>query len=66
MSEAGKAYVGRNAQAAEVGEAVTGYSKVILWLDGESCFTAGDDTGRVLEAKCPWGTQAMANAQGSW
>lgn len=27
----------------------------------QACF-AGDDTGRVLEADCPWATQAMADA----
>jgi len=38
------------------------YSKVILWYDDENAFTAGDDTGRTLEADCPWATQAMADA----
>lgn len=38
------------------------YSKVVLWYDDEHAFQAGDDTGRVLEADCPWATQAMANA----
>ena len=28
----------------------------------EQAYFAGDDTGRVLEADCPWATQAMADA----
>lgn len=39
-------------------EAVTG---VRLWYDDEACYFAGDETGRVLEADCPWATQAMAD-----
>lgn len=37
------------------------YSKVILWLDDENSFTAGDDTGRTLEADLSWATQAIAD-----
>lgn len=38
------------------------YSRVTLWYDDEHAYTAGDDTGRTLEADCPWATQAMASA----
>lgn len=34
-------------------------SRVTLRVDGETTYTAGDDTGRTLEKSCPWGTQAM-------
>ena len=33
-----------------------------LWYDDEDYYFAGDETGRVLEADCPWATQAMANS----
>lgn len=31
-------------------------------VEVENAYMAGDDTGRVLEADCPWATQAMADA----
>lgn len=31
-------------------------------VEVENAYFAGDDTGRVLEADCPWATQAMADA----
>ena len=37
------------------------YSRVTVWWDDEHAYTAGDDTGRVLEIDCPWATQAMAD-----
>ena len=37
-------------------------SRVTLMLDKETAYTAGDDTGRTLEASCPWATQDMADA----
>lgn len=41
--------------------ALDAYSKVIIWWDDEHAYTAGTDTGRVLEVDCPWATQAMAD-----
>lgn len=38
------------------------FSRVTLWADDNHCYTAGDDTGRTMEADCPWATQAMADA----
>lgn len=38
------------------------YSRVTVWWDDEHAYTAGDDTGRVLEIDCPWATQTMADA----
>lgn len=35
-------------------------SRVTLLLD-EASYTAGDNTGRAIEATCPWATQAMTN-----
>ena len=31
-------------------------------VEVENAYSAGDDSGRVLELDCPWGTQAMADA----
>ena len=55
-----KVYVGKDVASFENAPAFTPYSKVILWYDDENAFTAGDDTGRTMEADCPWATQAMA------
>ncbi|MDE7054392.1 MAG: tail fiber domain-containing protein, partial [Oscillospiraceae bacterium] len=35
-------------------------SRVNLFVDSERMYTAGDDTGRILEKTCPWASQAMA------
>lgn len=37
-------------------------SRVILHVDDDVSFTAGDDTGKTIEADCPSATQAMADA----
>ena len=49
------------AAALEYGPALLPYSGVRLWYEDENAFFAGDETGRVLEADCPWATQAMAD-----
>ena len=36
-------------------------SKVVVMVDSENAYVAGDDTGRTVEVTCPYGTQAMAN-----
>ena len=36
-------------------------SKVVVMLDDETAYTAGDDTGREIRVPCPYGTQEMAN-----
>ena len=36
-------------------------SKVVLLVDDENYYEAGNDTGRTLELTCPYGTQEMAN-----
>lgn len=45
---------------AEVSPTHAQYTKVILNIDEEHSFEAGDESGRTLELICPWGTQAMA------
>lgn len=37
------------------------YSKVIINVNDDLFYEAGDNTGRTLTLSCPWGTQAMAN-----
>lgn len=56
-----KTYIGRNAKNLQNAQPLSPFSMVRLWADGEHCYEAGDDSGRVLEAKCPWATQAMAD-----
>lgn len=36
-------------------------SKVVVMVDAENAYVAGNDTGRTVEVTCPYGTQAMAN-----
>lgn len=37
------------------------FTGVRLWHDDEHAFFSGDETGRILEADCPWATQAIAD-----
>lgn len=37
-------------------------SRVILRVDGETQYTAGNDDGKTLEKNCPWGTQEMCES----
>lgn len=36
-------------------------SKVVVMVDADNAYVAGDDTGRTVEVTCPYGTQTMAN-----
>lgn len=36
-------------------------SQIVLMVDSENAYTAGDNSGTVLEVICPYGTQTMAN-----
>lgn len=38
------------------------YSKVIIYVDDDTAIVVGDDSGRTLEVKNPFGTQAMAQS----
>lgn len=58
MSDA--VFVGVRAAALESAPAVTPYSRVILYRDRETHFTAGDDSGQTYEKTIPSATQAMA------
>lgn len=38
------------------------FTRVNLLADDENYYTAGNDTGRTLEADCPWATQTICDA----
>ena len=54
-------YVGERAAGISVPPKFDAISKVVLLVDDENYYEAGDDAGRTLELTCPYGTQEMAN-----
>lgn len=54
-------YVGERAASISVPPKFDAISKIVLLVDDENYYEAGNDTGRTLEITCPYGTQAMAN-----
>lgn len=52
--------VGMNAISMDTAPALAAITGVRLWKDDETAYFAGDTTGYVLEADCPWVTNAMA------
>ena len=54
-------FVGTKAGGLETSPQFEPISKIILLVDNENYYEAGNDTGRALEITCPYGTQAMAN-----
>ena len=58
----GKVFVGQKALSLTEYEKTAPISGVILWVDDNNCYQAGNDTGTVIENDCPYGTQEMANA----
>lgn len=59
MSDA--VYVGMNVGSLETSPAFDPITKIILYVDDETAYVAGTDTGRALEVTCPYGSQDMAN-----
>lgn len=57
-----KVYLGQNVSDLDYDEKVYRISRVNLAVDSDHIYTSGDDTGRTLEASCPWGSQAMADS----
>lgn len=55
-------YVGKALTRLDTAPDFGAYTKVKLNISEESYVEAGDDSGQVLEADCPWATQATANA----
>lgn len=57
-----KTNLGNHVSSLDYGEKISRISRINLVVDSNNMYTAGDDTGRTLEADCSWGTQAMANS----
>ena len=57
----GKVFVGQKALSLTEYEKTDPITGVILWVDDENCYEAGDKTGTVIEQDCPYATQQMAN-----
>lgn len=58
----GKVFVGARVSDLDTSAPPVRISRVTLRVDGETTYTAGDDTGRTLEKECPWGTQEMCES----
>ena len=58
----GKVYVGKKALSLTEYEKSPPISGVILWVDDNNSFKAGDESGTVIEQDCPYATQSMANS----
>ena len=58
----GKVFVGKKALSLTEYKKSDPITGVILWVDDNNCYQAGNDTGTVIESDCPYGTQEMANA----
>lgn len=58
----GKTFVGQRVSNLDTGTPPEPVSRVTLSVDGTSAYTAGDDTGRTVEKRVPWATQAMAES----
>ena len=61
MSRADVINVGKRAMDVRKSVALMPYSRVIITVDEDTEYTAGNESGLTLEVTCPWGTQAMAN-----
>ena len=58
----GKVFVGKKTLSLTEYKKSDPITGVILWVDDNNCYQAGNDTGTVIENDCPYGTQEMANA----
>lgn len=58
----GKVFVGQKALSLTEYEKTAPISGVILWVDDDNCYEAGDETGTVIEQDCPYASQEMANS----
>ena len=57
----GKVFVGQKALSLTEYDKAAPITGVILWVDDENCYEAGDETGTVIEQDCPYASQEMAN-----
>lgn len=56
-----KHFIGQNAAGITAAPQFAPISKIVLLVDDDNSYVAGDDTGRELELTCPYGSQVMAN-----
>lgn len=56
-----KVFVGRRCATVSKPPALDPISKIVLWVDSENCYEAGDNSGREFEITCPYGSQKMAD-----
>ena len=56
-----KVFLGTRMAQLDTSPSLAPVSKVILAVDSENAYIAGNDTGRTIEVTCPYGTQEMAN-----
>lgn len=56
-----KIYVGNSAKNITTSPSLSPISKVILLVDDGIAFESGNDSGRSIEVKVPWGDQTMAD-----
>lgn len=56
-----KVFLGDLMAQIETSPALEPVSKIVLMVDDDNAYVAGDDTGRTMTVTCPYGTQEMAN-----
>lgn len=61
VSLLGKVYVGLDTAELDFGQIPAGITKIVLKAENGESFEAGDDSGRVLEKECIFGSQEMAD-----
>lgn len=61
MAQIETTFLGKSVQTLESSPEFQPVSQIILVVDENTTYTAGNTTGRSLTVECPWGTQAMAN-----
>lgn len=57
----GKFYIGQKSLSLTDYDKAAPITGVILWVDDDNCYQAGDDAGTVIENDCPYASQEMAN-----
>lgn len=57
----GKTYIGRRMGGISKPPSFEAITKVVLLVDGENAYEAGDESGRTIESECPYATQSMAD-----
>ena len=56
-----KHFIGQNAAGITAAPQFAPISKIVLLVDDDNSYVAGDKTGRELELTCPYGSQVMAD-----